>query len=198
MVVFGAAVGGHVWLDVPTDADRVSSASSTLRADRTAALADTVSFASSLGLFYATAFALTHDFGSGKTLGGQFELIPALAAAIAAGVLGHVLFGVCGTLAYGPAGIVVGGLVFPHASSPGRAIAAGVAFGIAVGLTVCLARAWGAFAITRLWHVARSNLPLRLMAFLDDAHRRGVLRQVGAVYQFRHARLRNRLVYQDS
>ncbi|MFI6358668.1 hypothetical protein ACIBJF_40075 [Streptomyces sp. NPDC050743] len=31
------------------------------------------------------------------------------------------------------------------------------------------------------------------MAFLDDAHRRGVLRQAGAVYQFRHARLQEQL-----
>jgi hypothetical protein len=29
--------------------------------------------------------------------------------------------------------------------------------------------------------------------FLDDACRRGVLRQVGAVYQFRHARLQAHL-----
>jgi hypothetical protein len=31
------------------------------------------------------------------------------------------------------------------------------------------------------------------MAFLEDAHRRGVLRQVGAVYQFRHAKLQQYL-----
>jgi hypothetical protein len=31
------------------------------------------------------------------------------------------------------------------------------------------------------------------MAFLDDAYRRGVLRRAGAVYQFRHARLQDRL-----
>ena len=31
------------------------------------------------------------------------------------------------------------------------------------------------------------------MGFLDDAHRRGVLRQVGAVYQFRHIELQHRL-----
>ena len=31
--------------------------------------------------------------------------------------------------------------------------------------------------------------PRRLMAFLDDAHRVGVLRQVGALYQFRHSTL---------
>jgi hypothetical protein len=32
-----------------------------------------------------------------------------------------------------------------------------------------------------------------LAGFLDDACRRGVLRQVGAVYQFRHARLQAHL-----
>ncbi|WP_213008594.1 hypothetical protein [Paractinoplanes toevensis] len=49
--------------------------------------------------------------------------------------------------------------------------------------------AWAEFDITRLYLAFRGRLPLRLMAFADDAHRRGVLRQVGAVYQFRHARL---------
>src|SRR6185437_12279464 len=36
--------------------------------------------------------------------------------------------------------------------------------------------------------------PVRLMRFLEDAHARGVLRTVGPVYQFRHARLQDRLV----
>ena len=31
------------------------------------------------------------------------------------------------------------------------------------------------------------------MSFLADAHRRGVLRQAGAVYQFRHIELQHRL-----
>jgi hypothetical protein len=36
-------------------------------------------------------------------------------------------------------------------------------------------------------------LPLRPMAFLADAHRRGVLRRTGPVYQFRHIRLQENL-----
>ncbi|MCM4083413.1 NACHT domain-containing protein [Paractinoplanes hotanensis] len=36
-------------------------------------------------------------------------------------------------------------------------------------------------------------LPWRLGAFLDDAHRNGVLRQAGSVYQFRHALLQDHL-----
>jgi hypothetical protein len=36
------------------------------------------------------------------------------------------------------------------------------------------------------------------MRFLADAHRRAVLRQVGAVYQFRHARLQDNLARRDA
>ena len=39
----------------------------------------------------------------------------------------------------------------------------------------------------------RNRLPWQLMAFLADAHQRGVLRQAGAVYQFRHIELQHRL-----
>ncbi|NKE64096.1 hypothetical protein FXN61_48390 [Lentzea sp. PSKA42] len=79
--------------------------------------------------------------------------------------------------------------------SVAHAVVAGGLFGLAVGLSVCLSRAWGAFGCTRLWLAARGHIPFGFMAFLDDAHRRGVLRQVGAVYQFRHARLQERLAY---
>ena len=37
--------------------------------------------------------------------------------------------------------------------------------------------------------------PRRMMRFLDDAHRAGLLRQVGPVYQFRHAKLQDRLAH---
>ncbi len=53
--------------------------------------------------------------------------------------------------------------------------------------------AWGWFGIARCWLAARRCLPWRLMSFLADAHQRGVLRQAGAVYQFRHVELQRRL-----
>lgn len=37
--------------------------------------------------------------------------------------------------------------------------------------------------------------PGRMMGFLDDAHRVGLLRRVGPVYQFRHAKLQDRLAH---
>jgi hypothetical protein len=39
----------------------------------------------------------------------------------------------------------------------------------------------------------RGETPARLLRFLDDAHERQVLRTVGPTYQFRHARLQDRL-----
>jgi hypothetical protein len=41
----------------------------------------------------------------------------------------------------------------------------------------------------RNWLAVQGRVPWRTMAFLADASRRGVLRQVGAAYQFRHLRL---------
>jgi NACHT domain len=44
----------------------------------------------------------------------------------------------------------------------------------------------------RIWLAIQGQAPWRTMDFLADANRRGVLRQVGAAYQFRHARLLER------
>lgn len=38
-------------------------------------------------------------------------------------------------------------------------------------------------SVTDAWLALRGRLPLRLMRFLNDAHRRGVLRQSGTTYQ---------------
>lgn len=53
--------------------------------------------------------------------------------------------------------------------------------------------AWGRYTLARLWLAAGRRLPWRTAAFLRDAHARGVLRQSGGHYQFRHLELRNRL-----
>ncbi|WP_232246307.1 helix-turn-helix domain-containing protein [Kitasatospora mediocidica] len=54
--------------------------------------------------------------------------------------------------------------------------------------------AWGQWLVlSRLWLPLTGRLPWDTVAFLDDAYRRGVLRQTGAVYQFRHVRLQHHL-----
>ncbi|MCN0152712.1 helix-turn-helix domain-containing protein [Salinispora arenicola] len=54
--------------------------------------------------------------------------------------------------------------------------------------------AWGQWVIlTRVWLPLTGRLPWNTVAFLEGAYERGVLRQTGAVYQFRHVRLQQHL-----
>ncbi|WP_203897936.1 NACHT domain-containing protein [Virgisporangium aliadipatigenens] len=60
-------------------------------------------------------------------------------------------------------------------------------------LAVATLSPWGRFTVLRVLLAARGRTPLRLMAFLREAHDRGVLRQSGGVYQFRHSRIQDHL-----
>ena len=94
------------------------------------------------------------------------------------------------SLTAGALGAAILGSVIGAVSVPAVALAAAVAVGPATGLAMS---AWGWYSLARLWFALRGRLPWRPMTFLDDAHHRGVLRQAGGVYQFRHARLQERL-----
>ncbi|NUT47738.1 MAG: hypothetical protein HOV94_10590, partial [Saccharothrix sp.] len=61
------------------------------------------------------------------------------------------------------------------------------------GAVLLLVSASGRWVVTRLGLVATGRLPWAALEFLREAHRVGVLRRVGGVYQFRHVRLRERL-----
>jgi hypothetical protein len=79
----------------------------------------------------------------------------------------------------------------------------GLRYGLEVGLSnmivpglglALIQAAWGLFFVSRCWLALRGRLPWRFLTFLHDAHvNRGVLRQVGAVYQFRHIDLQRRI-----
>ncbi|MFF4603646.1 NACHT domain-containing protein [Streptomyces sp. NPDC001339] len=56
-----------------------------------------------------------------------------------------------------------------------------------------MAHSWPQYTAARSLLALRGTLPWRLQPFLADAHRLGILRQVGALYQFRHARLQYHL-----
>ncbi|MGI5374189.1 hypothetical protein ACQEV2_08060 [Streptomyces sp. CA-251387] len=62
--------------------------------------------------------------------------------------------------------------------------------GLALGIRQA---AWSEYAVACCYLALRAKLPLDLMAFLADAHDRGVLRRTGVVYQFRHIELQHRL-----
>jgi hypothetical protein len=76
---------------------------------------------------------------------------------------------------------------------------AGAALGVALGVSVGSSQtAWGDFAFGRFHLKVSARAPWRLMSFLVDAHeRRGVLRQAGGVYQFRHTDLQRHLARRE-
>jgi hypothetical protein len=105
-------------------------------------------------------------------------------------------------------GAVVGGLLGGVAGGQTRGLILHLnawqqsALGAAVGATVCAGvlglmmhsnSASGRFITAQFWLSAQRLTPVPLMAFLEEAHRLGVLRQIGAHYQFRHASLQDRL-----
>ncbi|WP_326770972.1 NACHT domain-containing protein (plasmid) [Streptomyces sp. NBC_01591] len=101
-------------------------------------------------------------------------------------------------------GLVIGvghGTLFGFAwNSALNGLGAGLAAGAAVALGVGSMTAWGRWVVLgRIWLRLTGQLPKDLDAFLRDAYVRGVLRQQGVVYQFRHARLQEHLsdAYQE-
>ncbi|WP_289940546.1 NACHT domain-containing protein [Streptomyces sp. S.PNR 29] len=199
-LAFGLAVGLHVWLDVPANVANASTPLVVFRRDRTSALAHCASFSFSLGISYAAAIIFTEEASGGPMLdlplGLRMGVEFGLSGAVAGAVVGGVAYGRLGACAYSPAGAVAAGLAFPPTDSVAFGLAVGLLFGLAVGFTVLSSRAWGVFLLGRGWLTVCGRQPGRLLGFLADAHRRGILRQTGGVYQFRHARLQERLAEQ--
>jgi hypothetical protein len=79
----------------------------------------------------------------------------------------------------------------------GAGTAAGLGIGLTAGMLITHDSAWVRFVVARAWLNFHHQLPTRLLTFLDDAYDRRVLRQMGARYQFRHARLQERLAERD-
>ncbi|WP_344323904.1 NACHT domain-containing protein [Streptomyces macrosporus] len=80
---------------------------------------------------------------------------------------------------------------FMTAAAEGTLISLALIFGV-----IRAGTKWLDFTLTRVHLVAYRKVPRNLMAFLQDAHQRGVLRQVGPVYQFRHIDLQRHLAQQ--
>jgi hypothetical protein len=69
----------------------------------------------------------------------------------------------------------------------------GILFALAFGIGTFMTSAYGKYIAARFLLALGGRLPWRTMAFLDEAAKRGVLRQLGSVYQFRHTLLQERL-----
>ncbi|MFJ6674733.1 NACHT domain-containing protein [Actinosynnema sp. NPDC091369] len=79
--------------------------------------------------------------------------------------------------------------------APSLVLAAGLVSAIAGAAGYVLGMTpWGHWLVfARIWLPLTGRLPWAVVAFLEDACRRGVLRQSGPYYQFRHARLQAHL-----
>jgi hypothetical protein len=196
-LALGFALAVSVWLDIPADMARVSSPRIVLTQDRTATFSFGLVVALSTGLAGGFGTGLTSRFAFGVANDFKAALAGALMGAIVGGVLGGRMYGRVGRCMFALTGAVLGFLQFEPPNTGSHTIlgliAYGVTGGLACGCVGMLSRAWGTYAVSRLWLALHGNLPWRLMRFLDDAHRRGVLRQSGAMYQFRHARVQDYL-----
>ncbi|MFI9816593.1 hypothetical protein [Saccharothrix variisporea] len=102
-------------------------------------------------------------------------------------LLKAVVGGVALGIAFGVPDALTGG------ADPVAAVAVGVLVAVAIALGVGLHQASGRYLVAVAVLSVRRRVPVRLLGFLDDAHRLGVLRRSGAVYQFRHAALQDHL-----
>jgi hypothetical protein len=109
----------------------------------------------------------------------------------AVGLISITLVGLVGGLATGVVGDSVFVLLNVH--PPGGIYPVnGLKFGLCLGIVVATSvTAWPSFFVGHIWLVLTRHLPLRLIAFFEDAHQRNILRKEGAVYQFRHIEVQN-------
>lgn len=99
------------------------------------------------------------------------------------------LYGMAVGLEFGLVNALVSGLVaLPFGLATALTTVSVVVFVSMLAMSRILTVTFAVFQVHFKWRT-----PVRLMKFLEDACARGVLRTVGPVYQFRHARLQDRL-----
>lgn len=180
-LVIGLALAVNLWLQAPPSGAAVSDPVGVIRQDRRSSLVGAVATGSVLGL--AGFFGLAGGMAAGsvvtKALTGWsgWPGTPDVTLTYDAR-----LRDVAGDLANEP--LTLYGLVVLLPA-------------VVVTMLTLLTSAWPRFVLARASLAARRRLPWRLVGFLGDAHRRGVLRVSNGVYQFRHVRLQERLATRE-
>lgn len=113
-----------------------------------------------------------------------------LTAGIAGGLAGSLIGGACLGLLAELANERIFGVIDGFLSGIALVTVGGLLLSVALSLVG--SATWRTF-LASLQLRMRNEAPIRLVRFLSDAHERHVLRAVGPVYQFRHARLQDRL-----
>jgi hypothetical protein len=212
--ILGGLVG---WVLVRWGYQRVPPRSLTVRWDLRSGVWFAFVFPGGLGLLFGYAFAgpitgLVYGLGLGLGLGLVIELMVVWRVPLAAtvdvtprstyqkdvqsqllsGLALVLVFVVCFGLV-GPALVDAGGLIVRFV----YALVTGIVFGLWLGLQVGLLAVSSTSAASLLLFtelaVSRRGRRVRFMPLLESALQRQVLRQAGAVYQFRHADLQDRL-----
>jgi GTPase SAR1 family protein len=178
-------IGGLLlWLAFPSDTTQAISPAPTLRTDRNAAIFRGLA----VSLLLVIGF-MVFDLATGKVAEIWHVLHYTINEPTSRVVDGHRVVSVTKVHIQ----IINGRSVSNIALLMTWQILRGMIWGIGLGLITVTLSPWWRFQVARSWLAYRGRLPLRLMTFLEQAHTRGVLRQAGAAYQFRHARLQERL-----
>jgi len=165
---------------------------------REVGLAYGIGFGVLLAVLAAAPFGLRHE-------DDDLRFVPSPGQSLARDAKAFQITALSAGLAAGAAGFLGGSMtsIFEvHAQADlrvviGDGLGIGVASGLIVGLTFGFYHAASPeFRIASLWLAILGKAPWRLVRFLDQAHRKTVLRQSGAAYQFRHIKLQERLASQ--
>jgi hypothetical protein len=143
------------------------------------------------GLALGIATGLTLDL-LGNLVGGRGDLdaAPSPQATFADDRRATLVIALVSCVAFALTWAIAGWLVFGSV----KAGVIGAITGVVAGSRSSIWKtAWPPYIFASVWLAMRHQLPWRLSSLLVDAHQRGVLRQVGAVYQFRHIELQRHL-----
>lgn len=146
------------------------------------------------GLGLGFAFGFERAFRAPEDIAARLAPRESLAASMRYSLLIGLGAGVLAGLLTGLSQWLVGPLLIEDPAPRWAALASALAIGLGFGLIATLIYGQlGRWLVACTLLAARGRAPVRLMRFLDEAHHRGVLRQNGSVYEFRHARLQERL-----
>ncbi|MFK8906760.1 NACHT domain-containing protein [Streptomyces sp. YS-3] len=182
---------GHVFLAMAAGASVTSGAMAGFPSDPVAGLRDfTATALIFVPILIATGLAarpLTPDQAAGPLALATQDLKTLRTMALRTGLGAGLTIGLVVSISAGASDGYTLALVYGVCSA--------LAFGLPVGLTTGLAASkWAPYAAVTLLLALRGHVPWHLQAFLADAHRhRGVLRQAGTAYQFRHRELQRHL-----
>jgi NACHT domain-containing protein len=196
-LVGGLAAGFAFVLEHPPTTPRASEPRTILRGDKMAFLVRTLLIGPLGGVAAGLAIGLNPDSGVQGPL--RPGLVVAMALALGATVVISARIGIVGGVLAGCALGAFGGvtsylaLTGGNASTGVVAVTVGVCLWSEIALALAFTSAWGRYCAGCLWGAVVGPLPWRLMRFLEDARRRGVLRRAGPVYEFRHVALQEHL-----